>query len=66
VTGAYQTIAKKVYVRAPAFAQGAFDAAYARCRADRTWNTLEMTCGHDVMLDQPAEVAELIQGVDRS
>jgi pimeloyl-ACP methyl ester carboxylesterase len=65
VTGAYQTIAKKVYVRAPAFAQGAFDAAFARCRADRTWNTLEMTCGHDVMLDQPAEVAELIEGVDR-
>lgn len=63
VSGAYQTIAKKVYIRAPAFAQPAFDAAYARCRADRTWKTLEMPGGHDVMLDQPTELATILDGL---
>ena len=63
VSGAYQTIAKKAYIRAPAFAQAAFDAAYARCRADRSWKTFEMTCGHDVMLDQPAELTTILEGL---
>jgi len=63
VSGAYQTIPQKLYIRAPAFAQPAFDAAYARCRADRQWKTMEMTCGHDIMLDQPAELAAILQTV---
>jgi len=63
VTGAYQTVPKKVYVRAPAFPQSGFDAAYQRVRADRSWKTLEMSCGHDVMLDQPAQVIELLESL---
>ena len=63
VSGAYQTIAKKVYIRAPAFHQAAFDAAYARCRADRTWKAFEMSGGHDVMLDQPTELATILEGL---
>ena len=63
VTGAYQAIAKKAYVRAPAFPQTSFDAAYQRCRADRSWKTSEVSCGHDVMLDQPAELAELLESL---
>ena len=63
VSGAYQTIPRKLYIRAPAFAQPAFDAAYARCRVDRQWKTLEMTCGHDIMLDQPAELAAILQAL---
>ena len=61
VTGAYQSIAKKTYVRAPSFPQRSFDAAYERCRNDRSWKTLEVSCGHDVMLDQPAQLAELLE-----
>jgi len=60
VSDAYQTIRHKVYIRAPAFAQAAFDAAYARCRGDRQWKTIEMACGHDIMLDQPAELAAIL------
>jgi pimeloyl-ACP methyl ester carboxylesterase len=60
VSNAHETIRQKVYVRAPAFAQPAFDAAYARCRANRQWRTLEMSCGHDIMLDQPTELAALL------
>jgi pimeloyl-ACP methyl ester carboxylesterase len=63
VSDAYQTVREKVYVRAPAFPQAAFDAAYARCRADRGWKTLEMTSGHDIMLDQPAALAALLESL---
>ena len=63
VTDAYQTIHEKVYVRAPAFRQPAFDAAYARCRADRGWKTFEMAHGHDVMLDQPAELEAILEAL---
>jgi len=60
VTDAYQRIAKKVFVRVPAYAHPAFDAAYQRVRADRSWKTSEVSCGHDLMIDQPAELAELL------
>jgi pimeloyl-ACP methyl ester carboxylesterase len=60
VTGAHETIPQKVYIRAPAFAQASFDAAYQRCRANPQWRTLEMSSGHDVMLDQPAELATIL------
>jgi len=63
VTDAYQKISKKVYIRAPAFKQPAFDAAYARCRTDSAWKTFELTCGHDIMLDMPGELTEIIESV---
>jgi pimeloyl-ACP methyl ester carboxylesterase len=63
VTDAYQSIREKLYVRTPAFPQPAFDAAYARCRVNREWKTSEMTCGHDLMIDQPAEVATMIDAL---
>lgn len=63
VTDAYQRVPKKVYIRAPAFKQPAFDAAYARCRADSTWKTFEMPCGHAIMLDMPAELSAIIESV---
>jgi pimeloyl-ACP methyl ester carboxylesterase len=61
VSDAYQTIRQKVYIRAPSFAQAAFDAAHARCRGDRRWKTIEMSCGHDIMVDQPAELAAILE-----
>jgi pimeloyl-ACP methyl ester carboxylesterase len=63
VSGAYQTIPKEVYIRAPAFPQPAFDAAYERCRADSAWKTFEISGGHDVMLDQPTELVTILEGL---
>jgi len=28
---------------------------------DRTWKTIEMKCGHDIMIDQPAELAVILE-----
>ncbi len=61
VTGAYQSIPKKLYIRAPLFGSKAFDEALARFRADSTWQTSTVTCGHDVMIDQPAELAATLE-----
>ena len=61
VTGAYQSIPKKLYIRAPLFGSKAFDQALARFSADSTWQTSTVTCGHDVMIDQPAELAATLE-----
>jgi pimeloyl-ACP methyl ester carboxylesterase len=61
VSGAYQQVAKKLYVRASGFANPAFDSALARCRADQRWQTRVMNCGHDIMVDQPAELSALLE-----
>ncbi len=61
VTGAYQSIAKKLYIRAPLFANKGFDQALERCRADHSWQTATVTCGHDVMIDQPTELTAMLE-----
>ncbi|HEX4759064.1 MAG TPA: alpha/beta hydrolase [Terracidiphilus sp.] len=61
VTGAYQTVPRKLYVRAPLFKIAAFDNALERCRADRSWKTESVTCGHDVMIDQPSELTSILE-----
>jgi pimeloyl-ACP methyl ester carboxylesterase len=61
VSGAYASIAQKFYIRAMDYPSSAFDAALERCRADRTWKTIEMKCGHDVMIDQPSELAAILE-----
>jgi pimeloyl-ACP methyl ester carboxylesterase len=63
LTGARERVARKLYIRTPAFAQPGFDAAHAACRADPSWRTLVMpVTGHDVMVDQPQELAEILEG----
>jgi pimeloyl-ACP methyl ester carboxylesterase len=61
VSGAYLTIPEKVYIRAREFPSVAFDQVFERCRADRAWRTIEMKCGHDVMIDQPTELAAILE-----
>jgi pimeloyl-ACP methyl ester carboxylesterase len=61
LTGKRETIARKTYIRAPKYPQAAFDKALAECKADKTWQTfVNETSGHDVMVDQPEWVAEVL------
>lgn len=54
LSGALEKAAKKTYIRAPRYANGAFDKALAECKADKTWTTIEnTTAGHIIMLDEP-------------
>jgi pimeloyl-ACP methyl ester carboxylesterase len=60
LTGARERMKKKLYIRAPDYPQPAFDQAYAKCKADPTWRTLEASVGHDVMIDAPEWLAEAL------
>lgn len=60
ITGARDRIGKKSYIRAGAYPNPGFDQAFARVKADKTWRTYEVPCGHDVMVDMPERLAEIL------
>ena len=59
LTGARDKIAKKTYIRASAYPNVAFEAAHARAKAEG-WRTYDVPCGHDVMIDEPERLAEIL------
>ena len=61
LTGARDRIAKKTYIRAAVFPSPYFDAGLASARAKKDWRIYEVPCGHDVMLDMPERLAEILQ-----
>ncbi len=62
LAGARERIPKKTYVRAATYPSQYFDAGLASARA-KSWRTYEMPCGHDVMLDMPERLTEILQEV---
>jgi pimeloyl-ACP methyl ester carboxylesterase len=63
LTGARDRIARKSYIRAASYANPGFDRALAAAKADRSWRTYEVPCGHDVMVDMPDRLAEILLDV---
>ena len=62
-TGARDKVAKKTYIRAVEYPQPAFDKWLAQCKADPTWRTHGVpNSGHDIMVDKPDELTELLIG----
>jgi thioesterase domain-containing protein len=54
LSGAREKVAKKTYIRLPKFPSPALDKAFAECKADKSWTTLEnTTSGHIVMINEP-------------
>jgi pimeloyl-ACP methyl ester carboxylesterase len=62
LTGARERIGKKAYIRAAAYPSPYFDAGLASARV-KNWRTYEVPCGHDVMLDMPERLTEILQEV---
>jgi pimeloyl-ACP methyl ester carboxylesterase len=60
LTGAYKRIPKKTYVRATGFSQPVFQKHYEHLKQQPDWQTFAMNCGHDVMVDQPDELADIL------
>ena len=61
LTGKLQQVPKKTFVRLPRYPQAALDRALAECRADKSWQTyVQSDSGHDVMIDQPQWLADLL------
>jgi hypothetical protein len=60
LSGARETIARKTYIRAIGYLSPAFDHALATVQADPSWRCYEVPCGHDVMVDMPERLTELL------
>jgi hypothetical protein len=60
LTGARDRIAKKTYIRASGYPNVSFEKALARVKADPSWRTYEVPCGHDVMIDDPNRLTEIL------
>jgi len=60
LSGARERIAKKTYIRARGYSNPAFDAALARVKANPAWRSYEVACGHDVMVDMPERLTEIL------
>lgn len=60
LTGASDGIARKSYIRAASYANPGFDRALAAARSDPSWRTYEVACGHDVMVDAPERLTEIL------
>ncbi len=57
--GARDRIAKKAYIRASGYPNVSFEKAHARAEAEG-WRTYEVPCGHDVMIDEPDRLTEIL------
>jgi hypothetical protein len=53
-------IAREIYVRAAGYPSVPFDAARARLASDPDWRVVELSCGHDAMVDMPERPAEIL------
>ena len=60
LTGARDRIARKSYIRAASYVNPGFDRALAMVKSDPAWRTYEVSCGHDVMVDAPDRLTEIL------
>jgi len=58
VTGAYQRVPKKTHVCAT---NGPLPANADAVRSDPSWTVYEVACGHDVEIDAPEKLAEILE-----
>jgi hypothetical protein len=60
LTGARDKIARKTYIRAKNYSNPGFDRAVAAVKSDPSWRLHEVPSGHDVMVDAPERLTELL------
>ena len=60
LTGARDRVPKKTYILAETYNSPNFRRYYERCAADSSWTTYTVLCGHDVMVDMPDRLADIL------
>lgn len=60
LTGAFRTVPRKTYILATGWAGSPFPALKARIAGEPGWSHHSLPCGHDVMLDMPEALAEIL------
>ena len=57
---AFARVAKRTYIQAAGYSRSAFGPIAERLSRDKNWHVTALPCGHDVMVDMPAELADLL------
>lgn len=60
LTGAREKIAKKTYIRATSSPSPLFDGYLEKLKSDPAWRTYTVPCGHDVMVDMPERLSDIL------
>jgi hypothetical protein len=60
LTGARDRIARKSYIRAKSYANPGFDRAQSALKSDSSWRSYDVPSGHDVMVDMPDRLSEIL------
>jgi pimeloyl-ACP methyl ester carboxylesterase len=60
LTGARDKIAKKTYIRATSSPNPLFDTYFDKLKSDPTWKVYAVPSGHDVMVDMPDRLSEIL------
>src|SRR5262249_36936289 len=63
LTGARDRVSKRTYIRATNYPSLPFDGYLARAKASPGWRTYELPTGHDVMVDMPERLAQILVDV---
>jgi pimeloyl-ACP methyl ester carboxylesterase len=58
--GAREKIARRTYIRAKGFDSPVFDQTLAKMKTTPGWKTYEVASGHDVMIDMPDRLVEIL------
>jgi pimeloyl-ACP methyl ester carboxylesterase len=60
VTGAYNSVPKKTFVQATGW-DSPFKDTIAQFRADPAWQVHEIACGHDIAVEMPDELTDVLE-----
>ena len=60
LSGARDKVPKKTYIRATAYASAIFEMHFQTLKSDRSWRTYGVPCGHDIMVDMPDRLVEIL------
>ena len=63
LNGSWQTISKKIYIRATTYEAPFFDRFFNELALDPTWDTYQRPWGHDMMITDPEELADLLMSL---
>lgn len=58
--GAYRRVAKRTYIYASGWSPSPFTAFYEKLKGDAAWKTEVSPAGHDVMVDDPKGLADML------
>jgi pimeloyl-ACP methyl ester carboxylesterase len=61
LTGARERIAKKTYIRAGGYPAVYFSTFHEKLKTNPGWRCYELPCGHDIMVDMPERLAEILE-----